>query len=564
MDEECREKIVSEDYVDFIWVSDVEIEELRERYPDVCIQNINDYFVVFYANADYMSRYALEYDYDVFPALYTLLQTESLEASNILQLQNQPVLQLKGQGVILGFIDTGIDYTNNCFRDLSGNSRILEIWDQTVQTGMTPLDIHYGSIYTREEINAALQQENPFSLVPVRDESGHGTRLAAIAGGSLDEETGWTGAAPLADLAIVKLKPAKNYLRQYFAVPQDADAYQANDIMLGIRYLNDLALREKKPLVICLGLGTNMGGHSGTSPLSSYLNQISVRAGRCVVTAGGNEANQGHHYYGTMSSEQAYQDVELRVGENEYGLMMEFWSNTPDVFSISLFSPSGEEVPRVTAGMKSLRFEFLFENTVVYINFQSIDPYSGEQLIAIRMFAPSPGIWKIRVFGDTVVTGNYNIWLPVTGFLSAQTVFFNPNPNITLTEPANTEIPITVGAYQPRNESIYTDSSRGFTRKGRIKPDITAPGVQVSTFASGNRFTTMTGTSAAAAVTSGAAALLLEWGIVRQEQINLDTQGIKQLLIRGAKRDSAQSYPSRSWGWGILDLYAAFRQLGRF
>jgi len=560
----CREKIISEDQVDFIWSSDFSMQELQEMYPGVCIQNVNDYYVIFYADAEYLKQYDLEYGYDVFPTLYTLLETENLEASNILQLQNQPVLQLKGQGVILGFVDTGIDYTNFCFRDLAGNSRILEIWDQTIQTGRTPENISYGSVYTREEINEALKQDNPYMVVPTRDENGHGTRLSAIAGGSYSEENGWIGAAPLCDLAIVKLKPAKRLLRQYFMVPETAAAYQENDIMLGIRYLNGLAIRERKPLVICLGLGTNMGSHSGKSPLASYLNQIGERAGRCMVIAGGNEANQGHHYYGIISSNQPYQDVEIRVGEAELGLMMDLWSTTPDVLSVSLFSPSGEEVPRVTASMEEYVFEFLFEETIVYINFQSIDPYSGEQLIVIRMFAPSPGLWRLRVYGDTVINGIYNIWLPITGFIGPQTVFLNSNPDITITEPANAEVPITVGGYQTSNGSIYIDSSRGFTRRGRIKPDLTAPAVGVSTYAPGNRFTSITGTSAAAAVTAGAAALLMEWGIVRRNQVTLDTQGVKQLMIRGASRSSNELYPNRSWGWGKLDLLSAFRQLGRF
>ena len=244
--------------------------------------------------------------------------------------------------------------------------------------------------------------------------------------------------------------------------------------------------------------------------------------------------------------------------------MMELWSNTPDVFSVSLISPSGEEVPRVTSGMRNLRFDFLFEKTIVNVNFQSLDPYSGDQLIAIRMSEPTPGIWRLRVYGETVIDGIYNIWLPVTGFLSAGTVFLDSNPDITLTEPANTEIPITAAAYRPQNESIYIDSSRGYTRKGRIKPDLAAPGVEASTYGPGNTLTTMTGTSAAAAVTAGAAALMLEWGIVWERRLTMGTLEIKQLMIRGAARSLSQLYPNRIWGYGTLDLYAAFSALGRF
>ncbi len=440
----------------------------------------------------------------------------------------------------------------------------MEIWDQTIQTGRPPEGMQYGSVYTKEMLNEALDTENPYAVVPTQDEQGHGTKLAAIAAGSKDDERNWTGAAPQADIAVVKLKPAKQILHQFYCVPPDAIAYQENDLMLGVRYLHELALREGKPLVLCLALGTNMGSHSGTSPLASYLNVIGARAGRCIVLAAGNEANQGHHYYGTLQNDQPYEDVELRVGENEYGLLMELWSSTPDLLSVSLISPSGEEVPRVNYGMQSLRFDFLFEQTLVYIDFQPLEPYSGEQLIAIRMVTPAPGIWKLRVYGDRVVNGIYNIWLPITGFLNAQTVFLNSNPDLTLTEPGTTEVPITVGAYQARNNSISIDSSRGYTRKGRIKPDLTAPGVQVETVAPGNRVSALTGTSASSAITSGAAALLMEWGIVRGNQPNLDSQDIKQLMIRGADRNFNQLYPNRSWGWGTLNLTAAFRELGRF
>lgn len=561
----CREQAVSEDYVDFIWQMNLGEEELNHFFPDICRQVINNFYVTFYVErASLPPGRETQYGYEVLPSLYTLLQNESLEASNILTLQNQPVLQLKGEGVIAGFIDTGIDYTNGCFRDLAGKSRILALWDQEDQSGETPEGIGYGTVYTQADLNRALESGDPWSVVPSRDTAGHGTRLAAIAAGSEDRSTGWIGAAPLAELAVVKLKPAKQYLKEYFMVPEEAQAYQENDIMLGVRFLHELALREKKPLVICIGLGTNMGSHAGTSPLSFYLNTIGTIAGRCIVIAAGNEANQGHHFYGTLSQEGEYQDAELRVAEGERGLMMQLWSNSPDVLSVSLISPSGEEVPRVTSGMKSLKFDFLFEKTVVYVNFQSLDPYSGDQLVVIRMSEPTPGIWRIRVYGETVVGGVYNIWLPVTGFISADTVFLDSNPDITLTEPANSEIPITAAAYRTENESIYIDSSRGYTRKGRIKPDLAAPGVAVTTYGPGNALSAMTGTSAAAAMTAGASALMLEWGIVRGRRLTIGTLEIKQLMIRGARRTGSQLYPNRIWGYGTLDLYGAFSALGRF
>ena len=254
----------------------------------------------------------------------------------------------------------------------------------------------------------------------------------------------------------------------------------------------------------------------------------------------------------------------MRVAEREQGVMMELWSNTLDVFSVSLISPSGEEVPRVTSGQKNWMFDFLFENTVIYVNFQTLNLFSGDQLIVVRMADPSPGIWRIRVYGERIVDGVYNIWLPVTGFVSSETVFLNSNPDITLTEPGNTETPITTGAYRSSSGSIYMDSGRGFTRNGRIKPDLAAPGVAVAAYGPENRAVNLTGTSAAAAVTAGAAALLLEWGVVRKNRLTMGTLEIKQLLVRGADRSASLLYPNRSWGYGSLNLYQAFAALGRF
>ena len=248
MAEDCRDKIISEDYVDFIWRTNYREEELQRLYPNFCFQVLNEFYTIFYVDTKLLQRFGYgrqPYNYEQFPTLYTLLENQSLEASGILGIQTQPVLHLQGEGVILGMIDTGIDYQNDCFRNLDGSTRILEIWDQADQTGPLPKGISYGSIYTRDDINRALNSDNPLEIVPSQDLLGHGTQMASIAAGSYDEERDWVGAAPKSQLAVVKLKPAKNYLKQYFMVRQDAEAYQENDIMLGVRYLNELALREK-------------------------------------------------------------------------------------------------------------------------------------------------------------------------------------------------------------------------------------------------------------------------------------------------------------------------------
>ena len=119
----------------------------------------------------------------------------------------------------------GIDYTHEAFRDSQGNSRILAIWDQTIQDGDAPEGFHYGTVYTREDINRALQADDPYSVVPSRDENGHGSAMAGVAAGSgLGNGLTYVGAAPDADIVVVKLKEAKQYLRDH---PEEAEKLDA-------------------------------------------------------------------------------------------------------------------------------------------------------------------------------------------------------------------------------------------------------------------------------------------------------------------------------------------------
>ena len=255
--------------------------------------------------------------YTTVPKLYTLLDTVNLDAAGITKVQNQPVLNLTGQDIILGFIDTGIDYTHPAFRRSDGTSRICGLWDQTVQSGKPPYDLEYGSAYTNEEINQALEEEDPFSVIPSRDDIGHGTALAGIAGGSTLPESDFNGAAPQSMIAVVKLKTAKKYLKTLFYVTGDAPAYQMTDIMAGIRYLLRLSEELVKPLVICLGLGTSQGDHSGDSPLDSMFSVADQFRGFIGVAAAGNEAGRGHHYYGTALNSADYNSVEILVQEGD-------------------------------------------------------------------------------------------------------------------------------------------------------------------------------------------------------------------------------------------------------
>lgn len=261
----------------------------------------------------------------------------------ILPASRIPAFGNQGQGVLIGFVDTGIDYQNPLFRKEDGSSRILGIWDQTLETGapdpVNGFQALYGTQYSREEIDQALAAPDPLALVPSADENGHGTFLASVAAGGEDPDQDFTGAAPRASIAMVKLKPAKAYLRDFYLIREGADAYQENDIMMGVAYLLHLARRFSMPLVICLGLGTNQGSHVGKSPLGLYLDDINIYAGTAVITAAGNETGYGHHYRAVTRPEETLQTVELNVGEKDSGFSIEFWAQDVDIYRWASFPP---------------------------------------------------------------------------------------------------------------------------------------------------------------------------------------------------------------------------------
>lgn len=552
---ECEEAVYSNDYYDFI------MEYVLQGRPVIkdCTQKINDIFEVAYLSRNSNLLLNIQnYEYTSIPKCYTLLDESALEASGILRIQNQPALSLKGQGVLIGFLDTGINYENPVFRSSDGSTRVAAVWDQTDRSGTPPEGFIYGSEYTSTQINEALQSGNPREIVPVTDPDGHGTFMASVAAGTQIPEEEFIGAAPYAKIAMVKLKPAKEYLREFFFIPKNAEAFQENDIMAGLEYLDRLARRLHMPMVVCFGLGTNMGSHTGVSHLASMLNAMALRVGRAIVTAAGNEGNERHHYFGRMEEGQPYQNVEISVGERVEGFAVELWARAPQRFIVEIISPTGERMPSEYILSGGREYRFLFENTSVTVDYRITGILDGAQVIYMRFENPSQGLWNIRVFPEADMASVFNMWLPMKELLSGEVFFVRSNPDTTVTVPATTIVPISVGAYDVRDNSIYLRSGRGFTPNGLVKPDLVAPGVGVFGAGQRNQFTTRDGTSVAAAVTSGAVALVLEWGIVRGNYTTITNNEIKNVLIRGAARDSKRTYPDKAFGWGRLDLYQAF------
>ncbi|PST31130.1 S8 family peptidase [Enterocloster lavalensis] len=579
----CPFNPASEDYADFIYnySSQNVLSPTGPLLSGACTEFVTQNYAIFYVPLNSILPLSLEkYAYYSIPNLFTPLDTSSMDASGILSTFNTPALANKGAGTMIGFLDTGIDYTNRLFCKPNGTTRILGIWDQTlpVDTDELPPGVpdyfrmsgaSYGTEFTEEQINEALASDDPLSLVPSRDTNGHGTFIAGIAaGGSLPDDS-FTGAAPECSLVVVKLKQAKRYLRDYYLIPEDATAFQENDIMMGIKYLRVMAHRYRMPLVILIALGSNMGSHEGLSPLSTSIQDVTRFLGFSAVIAAGNETGLSHHFEGIIPSDEPYQDVEIRVGEEESrrGFVLELWATNSDTYSVGFVSPTGEAISRIPIiSGNETRIPFLLEGTVITVNYQLIEALTGRQLIFMRFEEPTVGIWRIRVYNSQFFTGSYHMWLPVEGFISDQTVFLNPSPNNTITLPGNSPSPLTIGAYNHLNNSIYIHSSRGYTLSNVIKPDLAAPGVDVYGPALTGPpdtvpMTRRTGTSVAAAHAAGAVANLMSWGFVEGNDRSMSEAAIRSYLVRGAKRNPALSYPNREWGYGALDLFQTFLHL---
>jgi subtilisin family serine protease len=559
MTEDERQRIVSNDYTDFI-IEYSNNPRILERFPNGTIHIMNARFAIVYSPASVITGRAIsQFGYASFPTCFGLNSEISLEASGISTLRRIPVFNLRGQGVLVGIIDTGIDYTNPIFMRSDGTTRIAAIWDQTIQSERFPANFNYGTEYLAEDINQALSSPDPHSIVPSVDEIGHGTALAGIAAGSENAENKFSGVVPDAELVIVKLKQIKPVLREFFVIPEGVPAYQENDIMWASQYVIEVARRLQRPIAICIGLGSSQGPHDGRGALSALLSVGGDFPGVAISIAAGNEGNMRRHFFGRVDDQIGYSTVELNVGEEENGFTMELWGAAPNTYSIDILSPAGEYIPRISESLSvSREINFVFERTRIYIDYRLIEARTGDQLIIMRFIDPTPGIWRFQVYTRGDLEGSFHIWLPMNGFISENTYFIQSDPYTTITSPGNSLVPITVTAYNPVNNNLYQRASRGFTRIGVVKPDFAAPGVNIQAPTLDHGFAPISGTGAAAAHTTGVTAILLEWGIVRNNYPGIDSVEVKKFLIRGADRSPTQVYPNRDWGYGILDIFNVF------
>lgn len=480
---------------------------------------------------------------------------------------------LSGVNVLMAVIDSGIDYAHPDFRNADGTTRILNLWDQTVPGGSVPAarenisvgnalvseQMEYlqppagyflGTEFTREVINLALEQPTEaerYAICPSRDISGHGTHVTGIAAGNGRASQGrYRGVAYESELIIVKLgRPLEN------GFPRTTELMQAVD------YCMNKAEEYGKPIALNLSFGNNYGGHSGTSLIETYLNDMANLGRTSIVVGSGNEGAAAVHTAGTVRDGQT-EIVELSVGVYETGLNLQIWKSYADDIEISLVHPNGQSVGPIQQIQGPQRFTL--ENTQILLYYGMPSPYSPFQeiyfdFIPVENYIDS-GIWEIRLIPQRIVTGAYNMWLPAGGVLNAGTGFLYPTEETTLTIPSTAAKVITVGAYDGHFDQLAAFSGRGYTREtNQIKPDIAAPGVDINSCAPGGGYEVRTGTSMAAPFVSGSAGLMMEWGIVRGNDPYLYGEKIKAYLIRGARQLTVlKEYPNPQLGWGVLCL----------
>lgn len=544
------------------------LEELKkiDEIPGASVTVIDSNYAIVFIPFDRVSEIE-PYIKDIasleVPAIYTLEQLEPVEASGATLFHNNPFLQLRGRGVIIGIVDTGIDYLNREFMKEDDTTRIVRIWDQTLENTQEIYGVKIGVEYKEEDINKAIQLSksggDPYSIVNSKDIIGHGTSVASLAG-ARGYNIELIGAAPDCDFAIVKLQEAPKVLQEFAGVTTaGVGRYTGIEVILGIRYLSRVASELKKPMVICIPLGTNIGGHDGSSEIETSMDTVSLQAGIVCVTGTGNEGDTDTHTEGKFTKAGQIKNIEVRVGKAQKDLNFQIYIQEPDRVSIGIVSPSGEVVEKIQAKLNKVEnVRFIYEGTKMRISYLYPDPVTGGEVISIEARGLREGIWQFRLYGDYIVDGRYWSWLPQRSLLDEDTKFLSPSQYTTLTIPATGRKSIVSAYYNQNNNATVGQSGRGFTRDGRIKPDIAAGGINALVTTPGGGTKVVSGSSVGAAVTTGCCALLLQWGIVDGNDPNLYSTEVRSYLIRGATMRVGDIYPNEQWGYGALNMKGVF------
>ena len=515
-----------------------DINRLSRENPEIKVEELSNEYAILNVPESAMDQVAkaVEVEYVEKPKRMYFAVREGKRASCIPPLQDARY-NLTGKGVIVAILDSGIDYSHPDFRNADGSTRILALYDETLDRE-----------FSTEEINQALKVESEqerFQIVPSRDTSGHGTHVAGIAAGNGRASGGVNkGVAYESPLLIVKLGTA------------DRNGFpRTTQLMRGLDYVVNKSLELQMPMAVNISFGNNYGSHSGTALLETYINDMSNYWKTSISVGTGNEGTARGHTSGILK-EGRQQEIELGVGNYETALSLQIWKSYVDEYDILLIHPSGKSIGPIRQIQGPQRF--IMGQTEILLYYGEPSPYNLYQEMYID-FLPSQsyideGVWRVVLVPERIISGNYDLWLPGQAVLNQGTGFLYPVEETTLTIPSTAEKVISVAAYDARYNQLAEFSGRGFTRQtNQVKPDLAAPGVEIRSAAPGGGYAVRSGTSMATPFVTGSAALLMEWGIVRGNDPFLYGEKVKAYLRAGARALRGENeYPNSRVGWGGL------------
>lgn len=494
-------------------------------------------------------------------AIDTNVGISPLITSNIASFHTNVPLKLTGKGTVVAILDTGVDYLSTEFRKSDGTTRILSIWDQTIEEGKEN-NVPFGTEFNRDEINAAIKAseegKSPYEIVNTKDEVGHGTAMAGVIGArGVNSDIG--GGAPECEFLVIKLKEGLMVEKLF----NDKEyIFDAVGIMLALQYAFEYAVSFNVPMIIYMPLGTTFGNHKKNGLMENFVDNICNNTRIAIINGTGDEADAGNHYTGSLSSTGEFNDIEIYVSEDQKNLSLELWSYVPNRVLISIISPSGETTGKIPALSKQQQItKFIFEKSTSVVQYYLPEDLSGDELISLTLLDLQPGIWTIRVYGEYVLDGAYDVWMLPKQLLNEGTHFSSPNNYGSITTPSTSRYTISVAEYNQNNYNVVRSSGMYFQNSKFILLDITAGGVNVKTIAPGNKYAVANGTGVSAAVVTGASALMFQWGIVQGNAPSLYAQTLKSFLLTGTNKRENDIYPNPQWGYGILDLVEVFRNI---
>ena len=499
----------------------VQVVELYNEYAILTVHENDVEMVAKWPEVEYIEKPKRLY--------FQITQGKRLSCISLVQI---PPLGLTGKGVLIGIIDSGIDYRHPEFIKSDGSSKIRYLWDQT-QEGVPPSGYIIGAEYTQEDLTRNLKENEE---VLSGDLSGHGTAVADIAAGN-------RGVAYESELIVVRLGQPKK------------DSFpRTTELMQAVNYVIEKAVELQAPIAVNLSFGNTYGSHAGNSLVETYLDDLANYWKSVIVVGSGNEGNgSGHTEEQLVMGEN--KEVSFLIQPYETSLNIQIWKSYMDDFLLELIGPNGVRVGYFQPILGLQRFDL--GNTEILIYYGEPSPYSIYQEIFVD-FIPKQtyldeGQWRFRMVPTRIMDGRVNFWMPTQTVLNKGTRFLNPTPDHTLTIPSTANKVITVGAYDSRRDTYADFSGRGYSLNGQLKPDLVAPGVGIQTAAPENQYVEVTGTSFAAPFVTGSAALLMQYGIINGNDPYLYGEKVKAYLRYGAKPlPGIEKYPNPMVGWGTL------------